>query len=888
MTYKITNSSNIPHAATGQWQRLLILVGLLVAFALRLFQLGAESLWYDETVSVALARQTIPDLIAHTARDIHPPAYYILLHSWQWLATPTLAHGLEFLYAWPSLSAGLLIVALLYPLARRFYQAKIALLALWLAAINPFHLWYSQEVRMYTWGGALGLLGLWALIRYITENLGRALDAEQPMPNGASRSGFGAKRWLFIYVLSGALGLYTLYYFLFVLVSLNLIGFSVFWRLRNTQLPQLRNVLRNWLGAQFLIGLLYAPWLPILWRQASDPPVPTWRTPWPTLTALAQSLSESLSALLIGQRPPDASLWPWALITVVVIATYVYTKRQVQVPASRHSLAPAERVALAFSDSLLLYTFVPILLIYLITLTVTPLYHVRYLFTYAPPFMIILAQALGSLRYRNRRRSQRWLRLGATAGIFLVSGWGLREFWFNPRYRTDDHRTAVAQLAAQWRPGDLILVNAGWVYTALTTYWPTELIGADGALPPPIRELDRLTTQSAAADQPVRNNHPVIIVRTGSIDGTPSLGWGEPDSDFYAIPAAESMAALTQISATATRIWHYRLYDTVSDPHGVIRAWLDAHADLLSDMPLAGRDYLRLQLYKPYTIQPVDPAATANLHEFGAALRLQNTFTQPDVAAGTVLYLQTHWLALPAIPKLPAALSLSLRLYDGNGRLAAQQDAGPVPPTNRWQPGQVYAIPLALPVPVATIPGDYELALVVYDAQSGAPLPTPGAQAASGGVTLGHVHVNVATQTPELLEKVASFDYIDLIAAHLASPQLTPAAPMDVRLIWRPRPNAYRDTYLAILALRNAQGALIQSWSAPLGGWNYPSGQWPAGIPVQEWRQITVEPNRPAGTYQVTLRVARSSDNQTVPARAEWWLPSKMEVVIGQITLESQ
>jgi len=881
MKSRIT-SSNLPHA-DRDWQRLLLLAGLLVAFALRLFQLGAESLWYDETVSVALARQTIPALIAHTARDIHPPAYYILLHIWQWVATPTLAHGLEFLYAWPSLAAGLLIVALLYPLARRFHGAKTALLALWLAAINPFHLWYSQEVRMYTLGGALGLFCLWALLRYITENVGLALDPEQPLPQGASRSGFGAKRWLFSYVLSGALGLYTLYYFLFVLAALNLIGFIVFWRLRNIQLPQLRKVMRNWLGAQFFIGLLYAPWLPILWRQASDPPVPTWRTPWPTLTALAQSISESLSALLIGQRPPDASLWPWALITVVVIAAYIYTKKKIGTPALPHPLSPAERVTLAFSDSLLLYIFVPIVLIYLITLTITPLYHVRYLFTYAPPFMIILAQALASLRFGN---GQRWLRLGATAGIILVSGWGLGEFWFNPRYRTDDHRTAVAQLAAQWRPGDLILVNAGWVYTALTTYWPTELIGAEGALPPPITALDRLTTHSAAADQPMTNNHPVIVVRTGSVDGAPSLGWGEPDSDFYAIPAAESMAALTQISATYRRIWHYRLYDTVSDPQGVIRAWLDAHAELLSDMPLPGRDYLRLQLYKPYTIQPADPAATANLHEFGAALRLQTTFTQPDVAAGTMLYLQTHWLALPDIPQLPAALSLSLRLYDGNGRLAAQQDAGPVPPTNHWQPGQVYAVPLALPVPVATIPGDYELALVVYDAQSGAPLPTPGAQAASGGVTLGHVRVKVATQLPELSEKLASFDYIDLIAAQLASPQLTPAAPMDVRLIWRPRPNAYRDTYLAVLALRNAQGAIIQSWSAPLGGWNYPSGQWPAGIPVQEWRQIVVEPNRPAGTYQVTLRVARSSDNQTVPAHEAWWLPNKMEVVIGQVMIE--
>ena len=50
--------------------------------ALRLFRLGADSLWYDETVSTLLAGSPLPDLIRHTAGDIHPPLYYILLRGW--------------------------------------------------------------------------------------------------------------------------------------------------------------------------------------------------------------------------------------------------------------------------------------------------------------------------------------------------------------------------------------------------------------------------------------------------------------------------------------------------------------------------------------------------------------------------------------------------------------------------------------------------------------------------------------------------------------------------------------------------------------------------------------------------------------------------------------
>ena len=67
----------------------ILLAILLVGFGLRLYRLGAESLWYDETVSAFLAGQSAAGLIAHTARDIHPPAYYLLLHYWTRLAGQT-------------------------------------------------------------------------------------------------------------------------------------------------------------------------------------------------------------------------------------------------------------------------------------------------------------------------------------------------------------------------------------------------------------------------------------------------------------------------------------------------------------------------------------------------------------------------------------------------------------------------------------------------------------------------------------------------------------------------------------------------------------------------------------------------------------------------------
>ena len=61
---------------TRSWQhRVACLLVVFGGFLLRLYRLGEQSLWYDETVSAYLASLDIPGLISHTAGDIHPPGY---------------------------------------------------------------------------------------------------------------------------------------------------------------------------------------------------------------------------------------------------------------------------------------------------------------------------------------------------------------------------------------------------------------------------------------------------------------------------------------------------------------------------------------------------------------------------------------------------------------------------------------------------------------------------------------------------------------------------------------------------------------------------------------------------------------------------------------------
>ena len=216
------------------------------------------------------------------------------------------------------------------------------------------------------------------------------------------------------------------------------------------------------------------------------------------------------------------------------------------------------------------------LLIYLASF-VTPLYHVRYAFTYSTPFYVLLAAGLAWLGHRWRPA----LALGL-ALILVFSGMSIYAYHTDSRYASDDHRAAVRFLAERWRPGDAILVNAGYAYPALLTYWQGVPPGWRGRLP----NYDG----STGDDGPT-------VLQTGTVDGEPTLGWGNAESDFYAMDRIETAQALERLFADYDRVWVYRIYDTVTDPEGYIRSWLDEHGTLFEDQVFTGGSQLRVQGY---------------------------------------------------------------------------------------------------------------------------------------------------------------------------------------------------------------------------------------------------------------------------------------------------
>lgn len=647
---------------------------LLAAFALRLYRLGVASLWYDETVSMVLAQKDLLALTRHTAGDIHPPLYYYLLHFWGQFAGWS-----EFSAAFLSLSFGIVIIALVYRVAREWFNSRVAFIAALLVAASPYNLWYSQEVRMYTLGALLGLASVYFFVRMFQ----------------ASGFKFRVTRDFVAYAIVSALGLYTLYYFAFLLIFENLV--ALVWFFRKSQF-------RIWISSQLTIALLFLPWLPIAFRQATDPPVPPWRT----FTTLPSVLLESFSALALGQSLDPAQALPLVLFIAILFAFTILSRT--------HHASRITQYALHVTPLFLLaYTFIPLLIIFALSLW-KPLYHVRYLFIYSPAFYILWAVGFDQL-FSLKIDFRKYATALFAGGLLLIAAMGYSDynFWFDPRYADDDLRGAAHRLAELWRPGDAVLINAGYTYTAFVYYFDQ-----------PIAWRGRLTEYG------IRNTHDgAIVLQTGSIGGAPNLGWGNPESDFYATTADHTRAALDRVFALHQRVWMLRLYDTVVDPDGIIRDYLATRGRIIFDEGFAGESFARVQGYITSQVPSTKLPASATRREILLGNRIALLGFEPaaiTVRAGEPLDVTLYWQARE-LTNVDAHLYIGLFAQDGNHVASSDEiPVGNALGTSRWTRGEVMRDPIRLRVPANVAPGDYVLRVALYNPLNNETLDAPPGQ----------------------------------------------------------------------------------------------------------------------------------------------------------------
>jgi uncharacterized membrane protein len=406
----------------------------LLAFVLRVWRLDFQPLWWDEGWTVYFATSAAGEMIARTAIDIHPPFYYLLLHLWVAVAGPSAASVRFF-----SVLVGTASIPLLFLVGRHLFGQKAALIATLILAVAPFHIYYSQEARMYGLVTLLVLASTWCFLSILERR-------ETPRRDWP--------RWL-LYVVATSLAMYTQYYAAFVPVAQTLFVL-LRWRRH-------RGAIGRWVGAQVALVVAYLPWLvyagPKLVAYVGNKLVKEGDLP----VGLYTYFQDHLVAFSAGHLSAAGYYLSWAAVAFAGLALLGVISGLSSF-RRRSSHEGQEQDATLFT---LLYLFVPVTLGYVINL--------RYPFTSpaierlfllcAPAFYLLIAAGLTWLVSRFRAG---WLTVLLVVGL---SGLSIADFYTVERYSGEDYRPLIQKVQALARTDDAVVAVHPWQIGYFRAYY---------------------------------------------------------------------------------------------------------------------------------------------------------------------------------------------------------------------------------------------------------------------------------------------------------------------------------------------------------------------------------------------------------------------------------
>ncbi|MGH7499289.1 MAG: glycosyltransferase family 39 protein [Gemmatimonadales bacterium] len=396
-----------------------------VGAVLRFYRLGQNSLWIDEVASLRTASEAFWSIPAAAMRHnaFEPPLYFWLLH----IVERSFGDG-EVSLRFISAMAGALTIPMVWLMMRELSQRRdVATLCAALLALNPLHMWYSQEARPYALLVLFASAGLFALVR-------------------ARRTG---SPWLW-----GAFAVCSSLAMLTHPVGIVVPMVAWVWVLLGEDRGR---AMRPLLVASAAIVVLIAP----------------------SYVGLAQSIA-SATGTGSPERPLTGLELPYTVFTYLGGYSFGPSVREIQdagwsIAARNHlvtlslagvTLALATALAVANRGRAMTWLLVlfalPMLLALLGSAATAKAYNVRYTVVGLIGFAAILGVAIARLRQP--------LRAAVTAifcGLFL---WSDAQWFFVADYRKDDSRSAIAWLDARLPSGATVAVAPGYATLTLAYY----------------------------------------------------------------------------------------------------------------------------------------------------------------------------------------------------------------------------------------------------------------------------------------------------------------------------------------------------------------------------------------------------------------------------------
>jgi uncharacterized membrane protein len=501
---------------------------MLLAFVMRIFNIHNESLWRDEIDTIRFSFASITEMMGNLTRSgFNGPLYHLLMRGW------LSAGGVnDFTLRYFSVCFGVLQVALVFVIARRWFGLHAGIVAAWFTILAPVLIWYSGEGKMYTLQPALLLLALYAL--------GRVIDAP-------SRGRWN--QWWLVFVVAVSLG-----YYMHLLTPLFLAVAAVFYVL---WWPRSKE---HWRGALIALALCTLPYVPMaLWQAQTFLAGNATGHAFYSLDTMLFSLFYNWSVGLSDRFPPPfpaTSAWV-AMFAFVGVALVGVLRTVFASDQRRATMTPSvvSDLSLRSVMGVVAWLLLPATLVYLIS-TRTPVFEPRYVLWSAPALYILMGVGLGSLLRRYR--------LVAGVSIVLLSMMSLAGVMAQIQYPIrPDVRRAAQVVASRLQPNDVLVFQIPYTRYGLEYYLP-QMMPTTPVDPIPVPDDGLRTLQG---------------LRTRLVDA-PFTNQGATPTDVN--------AAMQPLLARAQRVWLVEAETSLWDERQMARAWFDAHLMRLQRQDLRG------------------------------------------------------------------------------------------------------------------------------------------------------------------------------------------------------------------------------------------------------------------------------------------------------------
>jgi mannosyltransferase len=423
----ITNQNLMSNVPLG----IVVMVGAV----LRFYDLGAESYWFDEIVTVYVVQGRVDPLIV--GQWYVTPTYRFLIHFWINVFGTTEA-------ATRSLSAlcGIVSIVLIYILGRKLFEKKIGVLSALLMAISEFQIHFSQEARFYAVFELTTLLSFLFLIEFIR-----------------------SKKILHfvLYVSATILLLYSHLYGVFVLAAQNLY-LLLNWR-------RFRNIRIAWFLSQLLVLLSLLPAaLPFMvkWAQRGSGgtswiPDPLLRDPLRTLYWFVFPLRHQRSWFSVY-----LNFGAGIVFFILGILFFAMIKRKDHLEASVKNLLPSIQALSNKKNEIFLtgcWLICPIVIPFILSKLLRPMYVDKYSISAAPALYLLLAFGIAGLQ----KTVPKFMFLGTLAILILP---GLHNYYVEDV--KEQWREVAAYVEENGRQGDVVMFapdEQGWQQNSFDWYY---------------------------------------------------------------------------------------------------------------------------------------------------------------------------------------------------------------------------------------------------------------------------------------------------------------------------------------------------------------------------------------------------------------------------------